>query len=80
MPLGDKQVDIVFTRFDVDRSGTIDYDEWIDMMNFQSREDIMDILTEIRFKQNLFSAYFCTRSNSFSCFTSLRFLLLNKLV
>ena len=48
IPIGPKEVDILFKRFDEDDSGTIEYDEFIDMIGFQSRDEIMTILRDIR--------------------------------
>jgi Ca2+-binding EF-hand superfamily protein len=48
VPINAKEVDILYKRFDQDESGTIEYDEFIDMVGFQSRDEIMVILRDIR--------------------------------
>ena len=48
VPIGEAEVDILYKRFDEDDSGTFEYDEFIDMIGFQSRDEIMSIIADIR--------------------------------
>lgn len=48
IPIGLKEIDILFSVYDADQNGTIDYGEWLQLIQFQSKEEISSIMKDIK--------------------------------